>query len=165
MLHWRTETLLTLCPLPQRRMPKHQVKKLKQEKAATARTPRLFLVDSLEMKAVCTADHTGALRTDCWAAETGTDTTSMEYSSYFFLNFSKHPNLVIDVWNLCNPKWKKAFHSWEKVFKVCSCFWCLAVSWVPVLLCKSQPFPFPLALPCRKLVHLTPVLGYFPPTI
>lgn len=33
--------------------------------------------------------------------------------------------------------------------------------------CKSQPFLFPLALPLRirKLVHLTLILGYFPPTI
>lgn len=81
--------------------------------------------------------------------------------------FSKHPNFVMDVWNLSNPKWKKAFPSWEKVFKACSCS-CLAVSWVPVLLSVNLGLSLFLWLSPEESSYfgiffllLTPILGIF----
>lgn len=63
----------------------------------------------------------------------------------------------MEVWNLCNPEQKKAFCSWEKVITACSCFWCLAVSWVPVLLSVNlspslSPWLSPEESWCTKLL-------------
>lgn len=44
-----------------------------------------------------------------------------------------------------NPKWKKAFHSWEGTgFKACSYLMLISKLIASAAFCEAQPFPFPL---------------------